>query len=73
MQFDLYAILFLLGGAQALFLAAALLAVKRGNRMANRILGIFLLALAIPLLISVAHHTKAILNFPHHQKIATHK
>ncbi len=71
MQLDLYAMLFLLGGAQALFLAAALLAVKRGNRMANRILGIFLLALAIPLLMSVAHHTKAILNFPHLLRIET--
>jgi AraC-like DNA-binding protein len=59
----------LLGVAQALLLAAALLSVKRGNRVANRFLGAFVVVLAI----SVGGATMAsdwfILRYPHFLKI----
>jgi len=65
----LLAALGLLGVAQALLLAAALLSVKRGNRIANR----FLAAFAIVLAISVGGATMAseplILLYPHLLKI----
>jgi AraC-like DNA-binding protein len=44
-------------------------AIKRGNRVANRILAVFLTTLSIPLLTGVAYHTEYILNFPHLIKI----
>src|SRR4030095_16274858 len=65
----LLAALNLLGVAQALLLAAALLSVKRGNRIANR----FLAAFAIVLAVSVGGATLAseplIFLFPHLLKI----
>jgi len=64
-SFDLYAISFLLGSAQAAFLAVALLFSKYGYRLANRILAIFLAALAILLSAAVAYHTRLVLQFPH--------
>ncbi len=64
-----FVLLSLFGGAQAIFLAIALLTIKRGNRTANRILAAFLTILSIPLLTGVAYHTEYILNFPHLIKI----
>jgi AraC-like DNA-binding protein len=59
----------LLGVAQALLLAAALLSVRRGNRIANRLLALFVIVIAI----GVAGATMAsdwfILRFPHFLKI----
>ncbi|MGH7457358.1 MAG: hypothetical protein ACRENG_38770, partial [bacterium] len=64
-SFDVYSIFFLLGAAQAAFLAVALLIIKHGNRIANRFLVAFLMALSILLLTVVAYHTKYILIYPH--------
>ncbi|MCI0696889.1 helix-turn-helix domain-containing protein [candidate division KSB1 bacterium] len=62
---DLYAILFLFGAVQAVFLAVVLLAIKRRNLTANRILAAFLAALAFLLLMAVAYHTKYFMSIPH--------
>ena len=71
MQFtiDFYAVCFLLGAAQAVFLAMALLFSKHGHRPANRMLATFLAALAILLAATVAYHTGFVLKFPHLIKI----
>lgn len=71
MQFtiDFYAVCFLLGAAQAVFLATALLFSQYGYSLANRILAAFLAALSILLAAVVAYHSKFVLQFPHLIKI----
>lgn len=49
-KFSLLSILFLLGAAQAIFLSLALLAAKKGNRLANRYLSALLVLFAADLL-----------------------
>jgi AraC-like DNA-binding protein len=59
----------LLGVAQALLLAAALLSVKRGNRIANRFLAAFVIVLAIGVGGSTMASEPLILLYPHLLKI----
>ncbi|HJQ31290.1 MAG TPA: AraC family transcriptional regulator [Pyrinomonadaceae bacterium] len=65
----LLAVLNLLGVAQALLLAAALLSVKRGNRVANRFLAAFVLTLAVGVGGSTMASEPLILLYPHLLKI----
>jgi len=59
----------LLGVAQALLLAAALLSVKRGNRIANRFLAAFVIVLAITVGGATMASEPLILLYPHLLKI----
>src|SRR5215213_3744198 len=59
----------LLGVAQALLLAAALLSVKRGNRIANRFLAAFVIVLAIGVGGSTMASEPLIFLYPHLLKI----
>jgi AraC-like DNA-binding protein len=64
-SFSLLAILNLLGAAQGLLLALALLTIKRGNREANRILAGFAIAAALVISGGVLLTTRYILRLPH--------
>ena len=59
----------LLGVAQALLLAAALLSVKRGNRIANRLLAGFVIVVAIGVAGATMATDRFILLYPHLLKI----
>ena len=59
----------LLGVAQALLLAAALLSVKRGNRVANRFLAAFVIVIAIGVGGATMASDQFILMYPHLLKI----
>ena len=59
----------LLGVAQALLLAAALLSVKRGNRIANRFLAAFVIVIAISVGGATMASDRFILLYPHFLKI----
>jgi AraC-like DNA-binding protein len=65
---NIFAIFFLLGAAQGVFLAVALLTIKGGNRLANRIFAILLMVWALPLLTAAAYRSNYILSFPHLMK-----
>src|SRR5262245_45170264 len=65
----LLAALSLLGVAQALLLAAALLIVKRGNRIANRLLAAFAIVLAISVGGATMASEPLIFLYPHLLKI----
>src|SRR3982751_4212798 len=58
-----------LGVAQALLLAAALLSVKRGNRIANRLLAAFVTGLAVSVGGATMASEPLILLYPHLLKI----
>ena len=68
---DLTAILTLLGGAQGVLLALALLGLKQGNRTATRLLAAFIIICSISIGGSVLHSTRFILLYPHLNQIAT--
>lgn len=68
---DLTAILTLLGGAQGILLALALLGLKQSNRTATRILAAFMIISSISIGGSVLHSTKLILIYPDLSQIAT--
>jgi AraC-like DNA-binding protein len=68
---DLTAILTLLGGAQGILLALALLGLKQSNRTATRLLAAFMTISSISIGGSVLHSTKLILVYPHLNQIAT--
>lgn len=68
---DLTATLTLLGGAQGILLALALLGLKQCNRTATRILAAFMIIASISIGGSVLHSTKLILVYPHLNQIAT--
>jgi AraC-like DNA-binding protein len=59
----------LLGVAQALLLAAALLSIKRGNRVANRLLAAFVIVIAISVGGATMANDRFILLYPHFLKI----
>ena len=59
----------LLGVAQALLLAAALLSVKRGNRIANRFLAAFVIVIAIGVGGATMASDRFIVQYPHFLKI----
>ena len=59
----------LLGVAQALLLAAALLSVKRGNRIANRFLAAFVIVIAIGVGGATMASDRFIIQYPHLLKI----
>ncbi len=59
----------LLGVAQALLLAAALLTVKRGNRIANRFLAAFVIVIAIGVGGATMASDRFIVQYPHFLKI----
>jgi AraC-like DNA-binding protein len=65
---NIFAIFFLLGAAHGIFLAIALLTIKGGNRLANRIFAILLMVWALPLLTAAAYRSNYILSFPHLMK-----
>lgn len=66
---SLLAVLNLLGAAQGLLLALALLSVRRGNRTANRILAAFAAALSICVAGSVVRTTHFDIVFPHLSRV----
>jgi AraC-like DNA-binding protein len=68
---DLTAILSLLGGAQGILLASALLVLKQGNRAATRLLAAFMLVSAINIGGSLVMSTKYIFHYPHLTQLAT--
>jgi AraC-like DNA-binding protein len=68
---DLTAILTLLGGAQGILLALALLGLKQINRTAIRLLAAFMIISSISIGGSVLISTKFILVYPHLNQIAT--
>ncbi len=68
-SFKLLAVLDLLGVAQALLLAAVLLSVKRGNRVANRFLAAFVIVIAIGVGGGTLASGPFILVYPHLLKI----
>lgn len=65
----LFVILNFLGVAQALLLAAALLSIKRGNRIANRILAAFVATIAVSIGLTALDKTIYASMFPHLNKI----
>jgi AraC-like DNA-binding protein len=62
---NLFAVLNLLGAAQSLLLALALVSVKRGNRTANVLLAIFAATVSAMITWNVLNTTRYILLFPH--------
>lgn len=68
---DLTAILSLLGGAQGMLLALALLMLKQGNRAATRLLAAFMMISAINIGGSLLMSTKYIFQYPHLTQLAT--
>lgn len=62
---NLLAVLNLLGVAQGFLMAVALLSMKRGNRFANRILGVLVVAIAIVVGGAVLLTTNYVFVFPH--------
>ena len=68
---DLVAILTLLGAAQGILLALALLGLRQSNRTATRLLAAFMIISSISIGGSVLHSTKLILVYPHLNQIAT--
>ena len=68
---DLTAILTLLGGAQGILLALALLGLKQTNRTAMRLLAAFMLVSSIIIGGSVLQSTRLILVYPHLNQLAT--
>jgi AraC-like DNA-binding protein len=67
-SFDFVAILLLAGAAQGVLLSLALVTMKRGNRTANRFLGILLLLFAANITLHALAYTRHLLHFPHLSK-----
>jgi len=63
--FDFIAVLLLTGAAQGVLLAMALLAIPRGNRMANRILALLLIFFAASITLHTLAYTRYLFEFPH--------
>lgn len=59
------AVLNLLGAAQGVLLAAALLTIKRGNRTANRLLAAFIAVMAVLVSGALVFTTRYVLAYPH--------
>ena len=59
------AVLNLLGAAQGILLAAALLTIKRGNRTANRLLAAFIFVMAVLVSGALVFTTRHVLAYPH--------
>ena len=68
---DLFAIITILGVAQGVLLALALLGLKKGNRTATRLLVAFILTSAVDVSGSLLNSTKYILAYPHLTQVAT--
>jgi hypothetical protein len=66
---DFTAILLLAGAAQGVLLSAALLTLRRGSRLANRLLGLLLLLFAANITLQALAYTRHLLHFPHLAKI----
>jgi AraC-like DNA-binding protein len=66
---DFTAILLLAGAAQGVLLSAALLTMRRGPRLANRLLGLLLLLFAANITLQALAYTRHLLHFPHLAKI----
>ncbi len=62
---NLQAILTILGAAQAVLFAGALLGTKRGNSHANRVLAALLLSISVLLTWGILSHTRYMLRVPH--------
>src|SRR5688500_2905420 len=65
----LLAILSLLGAFQGLLLALALLSVKRGNKIANRLLATFVFVASVVIFGGVMLTTNYVFEFPHLSRI----
>ncbi|HEX9001298.1 MAG TPA: helix-turn-helix transcriptional regulator [Blastocatellia bacterium] len=59
------AVVNLLGAAQGILLAAALLTIKRGNHMANRLLAAFIAVMAVLVSGALVFTTRHVLAYPH--------
>lgn len=59
------AVVNLLGAAQGILLAAALLTIKRGNRTANRLLAAFIFVMAVLVSGALVFTTRHVLAYPH--------
>ncbi|HMV50393.1 MAG TPA: helix-turn-helix domain-containing protein [Blastocatellia bacterium] len=59
------ALINLLGAAQAILLAAALLTIQRGNRTANRLLAAFIFVMAVLVSGALVFTTRHVLAYPH--------
>ncbi len=68
--FDFIAVLLLVGAAQGVLLAMALLTIPRGNRIANRILALLLILFAASITLHTLAYTRYLFKFPHLIKIA---
>ena len=68
---DLFAIITILGVAQGVLLALALLGLKNGNRTATRLLVAFILTNAVNVSGSLLNSTKYVLVYPHLTQVAT--
>jgi AraC-like DNA-binding protein len=68
---DLFAIITILGAAQGVLLALALLGLKQGNRTATRLLAAFMLTSAINTFGSLLNSTKYVLAYPHLAQVTT--
>jgi AraC-like DNA-binding protein len=68
---DLFAIITILGVAQGVLLALALLGLKKGNRAATRLLVAFILTNAVNVSGSLLNSTKYVLAYPHLTQVAT--
>jgi AraC-like DNA-binding protein len=68
---NLFAIITMLGAAQGLLLALALLGLKKGDRVATRLLAVFMLTSAILVTGSLLNSTKYVLAYPHLSQVAT--
>ncbi len=62
---NLFSVLTLLGAAQALLFACALIGIKRGNAAANRLLAALLLVISVILVWNVLLNTRYLLQYPH--------
>jgi len=68
---DLLAVITLLGAAQGILLALALLGLKKGSRTANRLLAGFMAVTAMAMIGSLLVSTRYILLYPHLVQVAT--
>ncbi|MBC7910774.1 MAG: AraC family transcriptional regulator, partial [Pyrinomonadaceae bacterium] len=62
---NLISVLTLLGAAQAFLFACALIGIKRGNAVANRLLAALLLVISVILVWNILLNTRYLLQYPH--------
>lgn len=70
-SFGLFALLSSFGIAQAIFWAIALISLKRGNAVANRVLALLLSMFSVGIASAILYETRYILSYPHFAEVAT--